>query len=241
MSRADELPPVCILAGGYGSRLGALVEETPKPLLAVAGEPFVLHQLRLLGGHGARVAVMCVGHLGERIEKEVGRERFGIRIEYSYDAPGLDGTLGAVRRALPLLGDRFLVLYGDTYLRVDFRDVAREWRASGLPAVMTVFRNEGRWDTSNVAYDAGRVLAHDKASPTPGMRWIDYGLGGFEARALAFVPPEERDLSEVYRRLAEEGLLYGYEASERFFEIGTPESLAETDRFLRGAVPVTPQ
>jgi NDP-sugar pyrophosphorylase family protein len=241
MSRAEELPPVCILAGGYGSRLGVLAEETPKALLTVAGEPFVFHQLRLLAGHGARVVVLCIGHLGERIETEVGRERFGIRVEYSYDAPGLDGTLGAVRRALPLLGERFLVLYGDTYLRIDFLDVAREWRASGLPALMTVFRNEGRWDTSNVAYEAGRVLAHDKASPTPEMRWIDYGLGGFEARSLATVPPEERDLSELYRRLAEDGLLYGYEASERFFEIGTPESLAETDRFLRGVVPVTPQ
>jgi NDP-sugar pyrophosphorylase family protein len=236
MSRADELPPVCILAGGVGSRLGALVADTPKPLIDVAGEPFVLHQLRLLAEHGARAVVLCVGYLGERIEEHVGHERFGVRISYSYDAPGLDGTLGALRRARRLLPDRFLVLYGDTYLRVDYRAVAREWRASGLPAVMTVLRNEGRWDTSNVRYESGRVLAYDKASPTAEMRWIDYGLGGLEAKALELVRPEERDLSALYKRLAEEGLLYGYEATERFFEIGTPDGLAETDRFLRASL-----
>jgi NDP-sugar pyrophosphorylase family protein len=237
MSRADELPPVCILAGGLGSRLGALVEDTPKPLIEVAGEPFVLHQLRLLAEHGARAVVLCVGYLGERIENVVGDERFGLRISYSYDAPELDGTLGAVRRASRLLPDRFLVLYGDTYLRLDYAAASREWQASGLPAMMTVLRNEGRWDTSNVLYEGGRVLAYDKASPTAEMRWIDYGLGGLEVSALEVVDPEERDLRELYRRLAAEGRLFGYEATERFFEIGTPEGLAETDRFLQASLP----
>jgi NDP-sugar pyrophosphorylase family protein len=228
------LPPVCILAGGLGTRLGERVRDTPKPLLEVAGEPFVLHQLRLLAGHGAREAVVCVGYLGERIRDTIGPERFGVQIAYSFDSPDLDGTLGAVRRAAPLLGERFLVLYGDTYLRIDYVDVARVWQASALPAVMTVLRNEGRWDTSNVLYADGKVRRYDKRAPSADMRWIDYGLGGLTAGALAAVDAHERDLASLYGRLAQRGQLCGYEASERFYEIGTPAGLSETDAFLRG-------
>lgn len=223
---------MCILAGGLGSRLGERVADTPKPLLEVAGEPFLMHQLRLLSSYGAGEVVLCVGYRGEQIESRIGEERFGIAIRYSFDAPGLDGTLGAIRRALPLLGERFLVLYGDTYLRIDYRAVAHRWAESGLPAVMTVLRNEGRWDTSNVVYRDGMVLRYDKRSPTPEMRWIDYGLGGLTAQSLEQVPASEAELAVLYERLAERGELLGFEASERFYEIGTTQALAETDAFL---------
>ena len=231
--RAAGLPPACILAGGLGTRLGERVRDAPKPLLEVAGEPFLLHQLRLLAAHGAHEVVLCVGYRGEQIESQIRTERFGIRIRYSFDSPSLDGTLGAVRRALPLLGDRFLVLYGDTYLRIDYADVARCWHDSGLPAVMSVLRNGGRWDTSNVRYEDGRVLAYDKVSPTPEMCWIDYGLGGLTAEALSLMDDDEHDLARLYQRLASLGRLCGYVATERFYEIGTPSGLEETDAFLR--------
>jgi len=231
--RVAELPPMCILAGGLGTRLGDRVRDTPKPLLEVAGEPFLVHQLRLLAGHGAREVVLCVGYRGEQIESRIGSERFGIRISYSFDAPELDGTLGAIRRALPLLGERFLVLYGDTYLRIDYAEAVRRWRKSGLPAMMSVLHNEGRWDTSNVRYADGRVLAYDKRAPTPGMHWIDYGLGGLTVDALSMVADAEGELAELYRQLAALGALCGYEASERFYEIGTPSGLREADAFLR--------
>ena len=233
---ADALPPVCILAGGRGTRLGERARDTPKPLVEVAGEPFLIHQLRLLGEHGVREAVICVGYRGEMIESRIGTERFGIEIAYSHDGPGLDGTLGAIRRALPLLGERFLVLYGDTYLRIDYAAVNRAWSDSALPALMVVLRNEGRWDTSNAHYERGRVIAYDKLAPTPEMSWIDYGLGGLTSEALARVPDGERDLAALHRELARRGELCGYEASERFYEIGTPDALGETDSFLRGPV-----
>jgi NDP-sugar pyrophosphorylase family protein len=218
-----------------GTRLGERVRDTPKPLLEVAGEPFLMHQLRLLAAHGVREVVLCVGYRGEQIEARIGSERFGVEIRYSFDAvAGRDGTLGAIRRALPLLGGRFLVLYGDTYLRIDYAAVARSWRESGLPAVMAVLRNEGRWDTSNVVYRDGIVLRYDKRSPSPEMRWIDYGLGGLTARALERVPASEGDLAVLYERLAQRGELLGFEASERFYEIGTARALSETDAFLLG-------
>lgn len=227
------LPPVCILAGGLGTRLGRCVRETPKPLLEVAGKPFLLHQLRLLAAHGASEVVLCVGYRGELIQSRIGDERFGVRVRYSFDGPGLDGTLGALRRARPLLGERFLVLYGDTYLRIDYRALARAWSASGLPAVMAVLRNDGQWDASNAFYRDGLVTGYDKHAPLPAMKWIDYGLGGLESAALDLAPSGERDLAELYRRLAAAGELLGFEARERFYEIGTPAALAETDAFLR--------
>ncbi len=230
------LPPVCILAGGLGTRLGERVRDTPKPLLEVAGEPFLVHQLRLLAAHGAREVVLCVGYRGEQIEERIGPERCGIRIAYSHDAPGLDGTLGAVRRARQRLGERFLVLYGDTYLRVDYAAAARAWRESGLMGLMCVLRNEGRWDTSNAVFVDGRVSEYDKRAPRPEMRWIDYGLGGLRQSALDLLPPDATDLADLYHLLAREGRLCGFEAHERFYEIGTPEALAEADAFL-GALP----
>jgi NDP-sugar pyrophosphorylase family protein len=227
------LPPVCILAGGLGTRLGERVQRVPKPLIEVAGEPFLFHQLRLLAAHGAREIVLCVGYLGELIERRVGGERFGMRIAYSFDAPGLDGTLGAILRARGLLAERFLVLYGDAYLRIDYQAAARAWKRSRLPAMMSVLRNEGRWDVSNAVYADGRVVAYDKVAPGPEMLWIDYGLGGLEQKALDLAPAGTRSLPDLYRRLAGEGRLCGVEASERFYEIGTPEALAEADAFLR--------
>lgn len=226
------LPTVCILAGGLGTRLGERVREVPKPLLELAGEPFLIHQLRSLAAHGVREVVMCVGYRGEMIAERIGAERFGIRVAYCHDGPQLCGTLGAIRNALPLLGERFLVLYGDSYLRIDYAAAARAWRRSELPALMTVLRNEGRWDTSNAIYEGRRVLAYDKLAPTAAMRWIDYGLGGLEARALGKVPVGERELAVLYGVLAQSGELCGFPAARRFYEIGTPAALVETEAFL---------
>jgi NDP-sugar pyrophosphorylase family protein len=237
---ATALPPVCILAGGLGTRLGERVRDTPKPLLEVAGQPFLIHQLRLLASHGVREVVLCVGYRGETIVERIGEECCGVRISYSHDGPELDGTLGAIRRALPLLGQRFLVLYGDTYLRIDYAAVASAWHQSGLPALMTVLRNNGRWGASNATYADGRVLAYDKRSPTPEMQWIDYGLGGLERGMLDRVARETHDLADLFHSLAEKGLLQGFEARARFFEIGTPAALAETDAFLRKVEPCAP-
>jgi NDP-sugar pyrophosphorylase family protein len=228
---SESLPPICILAGGRGTRLGSTVSDIPKPLLEVAGEPFLIHQLRLLARNGAREAVLSVGYLGEMIERRLGTEQCGIALRYSYDGPTPIGTLGAVRKAAPVLGDRFLVLLGDTYLRIDYQDVARSWCESGLPAVMTVLRNQGRWDTSNAAFD-GRLVRYDKHSPDPAMEWIDYGLGGLSRAALDAVGPDISDLADLYQVLSSRGDLLGYAATNRFYEIGTAQALIEADTFL---------
>ena len=230
--RSSDLPAVCILAGGLGTRLGKRSAQVPKPLIEVAGRPFLAHQLDLLSSKGITRAVLCVGYLGELIEQTMGTTHAGIELTYSYDEPGLDGTLGAIRRAAPLLGERFLVLYGDTYLRIDYRDVVLDWAKSGDPALMTVLHNKGEWDTSNAIFSGGKIVAYDKFLLDPEMEWIDYGLGGLTPPVLDLVPPEERDLAALQSVLAQRGMLHGYEATERFFEIGTAEALEETDRYL---------
>jgi MurNAc alpha-1-phosphate uridylyltransferase len=231
---SEPLLPVCILAGGLATRLGAHARSSPKALMEVAGQPFVFHQLELLRGFGARRFVICVGHLGEQIEEVVGDgSELGVSVGYAYDGPTPVGTAGAVRGALQQLGDAFFVLYGDTYLRVDYRAVQDTFVSSGLPALMTVLRNEGGLDhVSNSAFDGRRVVSHDKRNPTEAMRWIDYGVSVLTSEAMGSAP-EASDLSDVYGELAREGRLAGYEATERFYEIGTPEALAGTDAFLR--------
>lgn len=225
--------PVAILAGGRATRLGEHASARPKALMEVAGEPFLHHQLRLLRDHGIERVVLLIGHLGEQIVEAIGDgSEFGLEVSYSQDPPELAGTAGAIRAALPQLGDGFLVLYGDTYLRIDYQAVADAFLASGKLGLLTVLRNRGQFDTSNTVVEDGRVVRHDKRNPTPDMEWIDYGLGALRPEAFDLAP-EATDLSDVYGRLAEEGQLDAFEATKRFYEIGTPEALAETDEFLR--------
>jgi NDP-sugar pyrophosphorylase family protein len=227
--------PVAILAGGMATRLRPITEKVPKALITVAGEPFLAHQLRLLSGAGLRRVVVCAGYLGEMIEAEFGDgAAFEMRIEYSFDGPHLLGTGGALKRALPLLGEIFFVLYGDSYLPIDYREAGCAFLASEKPALMTVFKNDGRWDTSNVWFDGKQILRYDKKQPTPEMRYIDYGLGLLRGEVMSRWPDNEAfDLAEVYHRLAAEKQLAGYEVRQRFYEIGSPEGLAELDALLR--------
>ena len=227
--------PVAILAGGLATRLRPVTEKIPKALISVAGEPFLAHQLRLLREAGLRRIVICAGYLGEMIEAEFGDgDKLGVEIDYSFDGATLLGTGGALKRALPLLSDRFFVLYGDSYLPIDYRKVGNAFLACEKPALMTVFKNEGRWDTSNVWFDGKRIVCYDKKHRTPQMQYIDYGVGVLRAEAISRWPGDAAfDLADVYHQLAAEKQLAGYEVTQRFYEIGSPEGLAELDTLLR--------
>jgi NDP-sugar pyrophosphorylase family protein len=226
--------PVAILAGGLATRLRPVTEKVPKSLLDINGEPFIAHQLRLLRKNGFQQVVLCVGFLGEMIRDVVADGRaFGLQVEYSFDGNKLLGTAGAIKKALPLLDQAFLVLYGDSYLMCPYAQVAREFIASGKLGLMTVFRNEGKWDTSNVEFREGRILAYSKKNQTPKMGFIDYGLGAFSAKAFDRVPVgEARDLADLYGDLLTEGELAGMQISQRFYEIGSAAGLEETVQFL---------
>ena len=224
--------PVAILAGGLATRMRPMTETIPKAMREVAGEPFVSHPLRLLQRAGVKKVVFCIGYLGEQIESAVGNgSAFGLDCFWSSDWPELRGTGGALKQALPLLGERFMVLYGDSYLDVPYADVAEAFRLSGLPALMTVYRNNGRYDASNVIFHDGHITLYDKKLQLPEMRYIDYGLGCLCA-SLFNERPDCFDLADIYTELSRQEGLAGYEASTRFYEIGSPTGLRELDALL---------
>jgi len=227
--------PVAILAGGVATRLRPITETIPKSLVTVAGKPFIERQLEWLRKEGASRTVLCVGYLGQHIQKVVGDgKRFGLEIAYSHDGDRLLGTGGALRRALPLLGEAFFVLYGDSFLACRLAAVEAAFREAGKPAMMTVFANKGRWDTSNVIFREGRIILHDKVNLSPEMQYIDYGLGVLTAPVLRhYVEGESFDLASVYTELSKQGELAGFEVKERFYEIGSLDGLKETDEFFR--------
>ena len=227
--------PVAILAGGLATRLRPVTETIPKVLVPVAGKPFLAHQLDSLRGQGIKRVVLCVGHMGDRIEREFGDGcASGIRIDYSFDGPHLLGTGGAIQKALPLLGDLFFVLYGDSYLSIDFAEVANTLYASGRTGLMTVFRNQNRWDSSNVCFAGGQIVQYDKRNQFSEMQFIDYGLSLFRATAFDDFPSGHAlDLADVLQTLVQKNELAGYEAKTRFYEIGSHAGLAELDEHLK--------
>ncbi len=234
MPAAAELP-VAILVGGLATRLGPVTAQTPKLLVEVAGEPFFSHQLRLLQKSGLTRIVLCVGHLGEMIVEKYGDgSAWGVQLDYSFDGEKLLGTGGALIRALPRLGDAFYVLYGDSYLPIDYQAVGRAFLDSGKLGLMTVFANDGAYDASNVWFEAGRIRHYSKKEKMPQMRHIDYGLGVFRAAAFQDCPRDTVvDLSAVQTDLCRRGELAGREVKQRFYEIGSPAGLNELDQHLR--------
>lgn len=229
---------MAILAGGLATRLGAVTATTPKSLVPVAGQPFIVQQLRHLRRQNLTDVVLLVGHLGHQIEAVVGTGKaWGVNVRYAYDGPRALGTGGALKQALHLLGDPFFVMYGDSYLDCDFQAIARIFLPSEALGLMTVFANQGRWDRSNVEFRAGRIIRYDKQQPTPAMQHIDYGLGVCRHAAFDQYPQGEPfDLSEVQRNLLHRDALVGVEVSRRFYEIGSPAGLAETDAYLTARV-----
>lgn len=226
--------PVAVLAGGLATRLRPVTETIPKSLVEVAGRPFAEHQLDWLRSQGINRVVFCVAYRGEMIREALGNgARWELSIDYVFDGQPLLGTGGALKRALPALGDAFFVLYGDSLLTCDLAAIEQAFLASGRAGLMTVVRNDDLWDRSNVQFEEGRLLRYDKAHRTPDMRHIDYGLGVLTARSLARFPPDRPfDLAPVYQQLLAAGDLSALEVADRFYEIGSPEGLEETRAFL---------
>jgi len=232
--------PVAILCGGLATRLRPLTEAVPKALIELNGEPFIAHQMRLLSSRGIERVVLCAGYRGEMICDYVGDgSRFGLRAEILFDGPTLLSTAGAIRRALPRLGKNFFVLYGDSYLPCDYSAIAQAFLQSGKRGLMTVFRNEGNFDASNVEFCDGRILRYDKKGATPAMRHIDYGLGVFHADVFAALPEgQPYDLASVYQNLLSVSELAAFDVPERFYEIGSLRGMEETAEYLRTVHPL---
>jgi NDP-sugar pyrophosphorylase family protein len=233
------MPLQCVLlAGGLGTRMRPFTQTRPKALIPVLGRPFAEWQLRQLAAQGIERVLYSIGHGGEMLSEYVGDgSRFGLTVRWISEGNALRGTAGALRLALErdALDEVFFVLYGDSYLPVEMSRVAAAWETSGLPALMTVLRNEGRWDRSNAIYADKRVVLYDKAGPPQSeMQWIDYGLSVITRTVIRErVPPDAvADLADLFNALSLAGQLAGYEAEERFYEAGSPQGLRDLETYL---------
>lgn len=222
---------LAILAGGLATRLHPITQTIPKALVPVVGEPFLAHQIRLLARYGVHDIILCVGHLGNQVEEVFGDgSHFKVRLRYSYDGAQLRGTAGALRQALPLLGQSFLVLYGDSYLDIDYAAVSKKFMDGNAVALMTVIENSQGTEPSNVWFENQRVVAYNKKTPQPEMRYIDYGLSAYQAECLEKY--EGNDLSDLQSKLAEQGLLAGFEVAVPYHEIGSHRGLKALESYF---------
>ena len=228
------MPPVAILAGGLATRLHPITATIPKALVEVAGKPFVIRQLNYLRTQGISRVVLCVGHLGARIREVVGRgESLGMTVSYSEDGSKLLGTGGALKKATHLLGDKFFVLYGDSFLPVNFSVVHDAFERSNKPALMTILENKNRWDKSNVHYLDGTIREYNKHNPREEMTYIDYGLAIMKAEVMqSNLFGQSFDLGDVYHTLSLRGNLAGLEVQNRFFEIGSHLGLKDAEQYF---------
>jgi NDP-sugar pyrophosphorylase family protein len=240
MTRPRDLPiaeiPVALLAGGLATRLLPTTATIPKALVEVAGRPFIDHQLELLRRNGILRVILCLGYLGEQVEAHLGDgSALGMDLRYSHDGDTLLGTGGALRRALSLLGEAFWVMYGDSYMDIDYPAILDFFARSDALGLMTVIRNENRWDRSNVLFDDGRLLRYNKKAPTRDMQHIDYGVALLLRPVIERVPASQPvDLADIYQDLVAEGRMVGCPVTQRFYEIGTPSGLEETRAYLAG-------
>jgi NDP-sugar pyrophosphorylase family protein len=228
------LYPIIILAGGLATRLRPITEKIPKALVEIGEKPFIYHQLRLLCSHGIRRVFISAWYRGDMIRAYVqDGSQFGMKVEYVFDGDSPLGTGGAIRKAVPLLTSPFFVLYGDSYLPCDYAAIQTYFEAEGLPALMTVHRNFGKWDVSNIEMADGRIKQYDKKHKSPQMEYIDYGLGLFAPSVFGGLPEGyPADLAEIYQKLVAEKKLLAYNVQERFYEIGSFDGLRELDELL---------
>jgi MurNAc alpha-1-phosphate uridylyltransferase len=229
--------PLAILAGGYATRLGSLVKESPKCLLKINGRSFVDWQLDLLARNGYKNFVFCVSHKSDLIREHLGDgSDHGVNIQYSIDGDTQLGTGGAIQKAIPILGNEFGVVYGDSYLPIDYSKVEHHFLSSKFESLMTVYKNDNKFDTSNVEFVDGVLINYEKGESSLKMQHIDYGISYF--RATAFINWTEQssfDLSSVSHQLAKSHQLGGYQVYERFYEIGSLKGIEDFSHYLRKA------
>lgn len=229
-----------ILAGGLATRMRPLTESIPKALIPVRGVPFLDFQLRHLAATGVTDIVMAIGYKGSMIRDFAGDgARWGLQLAYMDEGENLRGTGGALRLALDegKLAERFLVLYGDSFLPVSMAEVWKQFLGCAEPALMTIYRNENQWDQSNVLWEHGRLLYQKNPEPelSARMRHIDYGLMGFTRDLIGkeLESGKKSDLALLLHKLSVENQVFAVEVSERFYEIGSPKGLDDFERYSR--------
>lgn len=228
---------VIILAGGMGTRLSPVTKTIPKVLVPISDRPFVFWQLDLLIDNGINEIVMCVGYKGEEVERVVGSLYRGAPIKYSYERQDeLLGTGGALKNAEHLLNTSFGVIYGDSYLEIDYVSVFEAHKSSSFPVTMTVWKNQNCLENSNVllSEDGMSVTRYEKTGNSNGFQYIDYGFSVFDKEIISSYSGAgvHMELSTLQYDLSKENRLGAFEVNQRFYEIGSKSGLKEFETYL---------
>ena len=226
---------VVILAGGLATRLGELTKNRPKSLVEILQKPFLAYQLELLSFKGITDIVLCIGHLGAQIQEIFGNgNKYGVDISYSFEDKPL-GTAGALKNAESLLDDIFFVMYGDSYLLLDFPKIQSYFMSQNKLGLVTVYKNHDFYDESNMVINGNMVVKYSKTEKTKDMVYIDYGASIFRKEALELVPENHAySLEDLFIRLIKREQLLAFEVNDRFYEIGSPRGLRDFEEFVRG-------
>ena len=218
-----------ILAGGLATRMRPLTLKLPKSMLQIKGRPFLEYQLELLKEYEIKDILLCVGYKGELIKDHFGDGRkFGVNLSYSFDGDKLLGTAGALKKIYKLLNENFFLMYGDSYLPYDYQEIERHFRNSVKLSLMVAYRNQNRFDKSNLLIQDGMIKLYDKTLQGENLEYIDAGLSILKKEVLNLVPEEEPyDLEELYRTLISEEEMSAFEVKQRFYQIGSFEGLEE--------------
>ncbi len=226
--------PIAILAGGLSTRLRPITNSTPKAMVPINGIPFIDYQLHYLKHQGIEKVVLCLGYLGKMIENHVAcGAQYGLNITYSYDGDNYLGTGGAIIKALDLLDEHFFILYGDSFLPIQFKNIQNTFLANQYPALMTIYKNKNQGDKSNVRLKSSNLIEYNKKNPTDDMHYIDYGLSIISKDIFMDLPPHTfLDLADIFFDLSIHQQLSGIDTHTPFYEIGTPEGLHRTQKFL---------
>lgn len=232
--KINATPTLVILAGGLATRLYPITKSIPKSMINVNGKPFINHQLKMLSQKGVSRIVFCVGHLGDQIKNYIAEnETYGIEIVFSEDGDKLCGTGGALIKALQYVDDTFMVTYGDSYLDIDYQNIAHEFNNSSKTAMMTVFKNDNMWDKSNVHFNDGKIKHYSKTNLHPKMQHIDFGLLIFKKETvMPWKNFKQFDLSEILKTLVNNDNLHGFEVFQRFYEVGTHQGIVDLESYL---------
>lgn len=231
--------PVVIIAGGLATRLYPVTRTIPKSLIHLNGIPFISHQLSLLREKGIYNVLLCAGQFGDQIKEYVrDGSAWGLEVRFSFDGEILLGTGGAVRNALSMLPESFFILYGDSYLDIDYEAVEREYYARDLPLLMTVYHNNNAYDSSNIAMKDEKILTYDKTCRNSSLKYIDYGLMVIRKELFSLYPAVTAfDLSTTLSATVDSGLASGYLVTKRFYEIGSPQGIQEAEEYIRTRIP----
>jgi len=224
--------PVIILAGGKATRLGKIAKNTPKSLIKINNHPFLYHQLIYLEKQGIKEVIICAGHLGFKIKKFIEKKKINLKIKYFNDGKKLLGTGGAIKKILPFVKNNFFVMYGDSYLPINFRNVQKLYINSKKLGLITIYKNKNKLDKSNIILKSGNIY-YDKFKPIKGMHYIDYGLNILNKRVFKYFNLKKKfDLAEVLNLISKKNLLTFMLVKKRFYEIGSLHGIKDTEDFL---------